>query len=61
MPNYLFQCDCGQTVTVNHSMNEIKTPQCLKCNKDMKRVFTFQSVRFNGSGFYSNDKKDTDE
>lgn len=60
MPNYLFQCSCGQEVTVNHSMNEIKVPKCLKCMTDMKRVFTFQDVKFKGSGFYSTDSKDAE-
>jgi putative FmdB family regulatory protein len=61
LPNYLYQCDCGQSVTVNHSMNEVKIPECLKCLKAMKRVFTFQDVRFKGSGFYSTDSKATED
>lgn len=59
MPTYEFRCKtCDQTVSVNHSMNELKTPECLKCNTPMTRRYTFGPVRFKGSGFYSNDKKE---
>jgi putative FmdB family regulatory protein len=60
MPNYLYQCKCGAQVTVNHSMNEVKVPECLRCSVSMKRVFTFQNVKFKGSGFYSTDSKESD-
>lgn len=60
MPNYLYECTCGSSVTVNHSMNEVKVPECLTCSTPMKRVYTFQDVRFKGSGFYSTDSKESD-
>jgi predicted nucleic acid-binding Zn ribbon protein len=41
-------------------MNEVKVPECLKCMTPMKRVYTFQNVKFKGSGFYSTDSKESD-
>jgi putative FmdB family regulatory protein len=61
VPTYEFSCKtCSQRVSVNHSMKEIKIPECLKCQKPMTRLYTFGPVRFKGSGFYSNDKKETE-
>jgi predicted nucleic acid-binding Zn ribbon protein len=37
-------------------MSELKTPHCGKCQKDMTRIYSFQNVKFKGSGFYSTDK-----
>jgi putative FmdB family regulatory protein len=57
MPSYEFKCNtCEQSVTVTTSMSELKTPHCGKCQKDMTRIYSFQNVKFKGSGFYSTDK-----
>ena len=60
MPTYDFQC-CGNRVTVTASMSEMKTPVCANCVKPMQRIYDFAAIRFRGSGFYSNDKKETNE
>lgn len=60
MPTYEYKCkECSQTVSVNHSMSVVKVPECLKCGTTMTRVYDFMKVQFKGSGFYSNDKKET--
>lgn len=60
MPTYEYKCkQCSQTVSVNHSMSVVKTPQCLGCGIGMTRLYDFMKVNFKGSGFYSNDKKET--
>ncbi len=59
MPTYEFKCKgCEATVNVNHSMETLKVPGCLKCGIDMTRVYSFGPIRFKGPGFYSNDKKE---
>lgn len=59
MPNYDFFCKvCHDTITINTSMSQLKTPRCLKCSMDMTRNYNFQSIRFNGSGFYATDKRE---
>ena len=59
MPTYDFYCDkCSQTVTVTASMSDLRTPECLKCLTLMKRNYNFQSIKFNGSGFYATDKRE---
>ena len=61
MPAYEYKCkECSQTVSVNHSMSEVKTPKCLGCGINMTRVYDFMKVSFKGPGFYSNDKKETE-
>ena len=62
MPTYEFRCKgCGHTVNVNAPLNKvIKTPQCLDCGIGLTRVYDFMKVNFKGSGFYSNDKKETE-
>lgn len=61
MPTYEFRCKgCGHTVSVHVPMNEvIQTPECLDCRIGLTRVYDFMKVSFKGSGFYSNDKKET--
>jgi putative FmdB family regulatory protein len=57
MPTYEFACrTCGQTVSVTASMEGIKTPKCLACQKDMIRDYSFGAIKFVGNGFYSRDK-----
>jgi putative FmdB family regulatory protein len=53
MPTYQYQCEpCESTVTQVVSINqESKTPKCLKCNKDMARVFSVPSLSFKGGGW----------
>lgn len=59
MPSYDFECkSCHQTVTVVASMSELKTPQCLQCLTNMHRIWNVGAIKFKGSGFYTNDKRE---
>lgn len=59
MPTYDFQCKgCGQSVTVTVSMSELRTPACLACNTNMHRIYNLGAIKFKGSGFYTNDKRE---
>jgi len=55
MPTYQYTCEtCEQTVSqVVAISEESKTPKCLKCNKDMTRIFSAPSLTFKGSGWGS--------
>ncbi len=57
MPTYTYDCDCGQVIDVRHSIHEEPVLECDNCGGLMRRVFTAPAVKFNGSGFYSTDKK----
>lgn len=57
MPTYEFKC-CDNSVSVNASMSEIKTPTCGKCLQPMARVYSIQGIKFKGSGFYTTDKRE---
>ena len=59
MPTYEYRCkECSQTVSVNHSMSELKTPKCLACLTFMHRVYEVNAVTFKGRGFYTTDKRE---
>jgi putative FmdB family regulatory protein len=58
MPVYDFECPkCGdkRTQTISLELGDFK-PIC-KCGAEMQKVYSFTGVKFNGSGFYSTDKK----
>ena len=58
MPNYEYECKCGQSVSIFRSLTEPETkPVCGKCSVEMKRLFGIAAAKFKGSGFYSTDKK----
>jgi putative FmdB family regulatory protein len=55
MPTYQFECKtCEHTISQLIPVDEeLKTPQCLKCKKDMQRIFAVPSITFKGSGWGS--------
>jgi len=60
MPNYDYECSkCLKISTFNYGVND-RPPQveCADCGVQLTRKIKFGGVAFNGSGFYSNDKKE---
>ena len=57
MPTYLYACECGDSIEINHSITEDPVISCALCDEPMKRkILKVGGVRFTGSGFYSTDK-----
>ena len=58
MPLYEYLCkDCSEMLLENKSADERDNlPECVTCNKPMKRIFASPGVSFKGSGFYTTDK-----
>ena len=57
MPTYVYECACGQIFDVVHSILEDPDVECNNCRGVMYRIPQAPEVNFNGSGFYSTDKK----
>lgn len=59
MPTYDFKCPkCEEIATlITQITEELIVPHCFKCKIEMKRDFRFGSIKFNGEGFYSNERK----
>jgi putative FmdB family regulatory protein len=59
MPIYEYECsDCKQRYTFDRGIND-KDPgyECKTCNLSLTRVYSLGAVTFNGSGFYSTEKR----
>jgi putative FmdB family regulatory protein len=56
MPNYVYECACGQVYDVTHSIHEDPDVECDNCGGTMERKMQGAYVAFKGSGFYSTDK-----
>ena len=56
MPTYSYECLCGHTNDVQHSIHEDPKIECNKCGGGMSRKPAVAAVAFRGSGFYSTDK-----
>jgi putative FmdB family regulatory protein len=60
VPAYNYKCPkCENVIEQTHAMGadpEIK--DCKECKVSLVKMFTFGGVSFNGTGFYSNDKKE---
>lgn len=58
MPTYEYRCPiCLLTVVVMKSMNDETEETCDNCNVSLIKQFSSPTITFNGSGFYSTDKK----
>lgn len=58
MPVYDFKCpDCGDVRTQTISIDDTEFVAKCKCGAVMEKIYSFTGVKFNGSGFYSTDKK----
>lgn len=58
MPNYVYECSCGQTLEITHSIHDDPDIECNNCDSMMYRVMQGAHVSFKGAGFYSTDKND---
>lgn len=59
MPAYYFKCSkCGSSISIHRTLDSgvPDAPVCGECQIIMVRDYSFGSVRFSGSGFYSTDK-----
>ena len=56
MPTYNYKSVCGNVMTVTHSITEDPQIRCSNCGAIMQRQIEVPTIRFNGSGFYANDK-----
>ena len=58
MPTYLYKCkSCDNRVEKTKTFGQkLIEPHCESCKKPMQRDYSFGSVAFRGSGFYSTDK-----
>jgi putative FmdB family regulatory protein len=56
MPNYVYECVCGQVFDVIHSIHEDPEVDCDNCEGTMTRRMQGAYVTFKGTGFYSTDK-----
>lgn len=57
MPTYRYECACGKSKEISHSIHEEPELECDNCQGAMVRVPQAPSVSFRGSGFYTTDKK----
>lgn len=58
MPTYDFKClECHGVISIQAKVTEDPRPLCSNCGGPMRRLFTAPAVTFNGSGFYTTDKK----
>ena len=57
MPEYTFKCpNCNKISKVTRTFDEAGNElRCEKCNELMNKIYSI-GVKFNGGGFYSNDK-----
>lgn len=52
MPLYNYRCACGFHTSISRSMDSVeKKPVCVKCSKEMVRVFYAPPIQFKGSGW----------
>ena len=60
VPAYNYKClKCNNIIEQNHGMNDKpQIDKCVECKTYLIRLFNFGGVSFNGTGFYSNDKKE---
>lgn len=49
-------CNASETISRGIADKEI-IPECKSCNISLNRVYSSIGVAFNGSGFYSTDKR----
>jgi putative FmdB family regulatory protein len=56
MPNYVYECVCGQVFDVTHSIHDDPDVECDNCGSTMERKPQAPAAQFRGSGFYSVDK-----
>jgi len=56
VPSYLYECVCGQSYDVTHSIHDDPKITCDNCRGGMVRRPQSSLLKFNGSGFYVNDK-----
>lgn len=61
MPIYEYKCDsCEHQFEELQEVKEDPLTLCPKCDKKtLRRLFGTPALKFNGSGFYVNDYKDT--
>ena len=58
MPTYEYIClECEHRFEVVQSMTDKPVQECVKCGKDVRKVFSSAGIIFKGSGFYVNDYK----
>jgi putative FmdB family regulatory protein len=59
MALYEYKCkSCDASVTVSRGIADKESiPDCKTCKKPLNRVYSSVGVTFNGSGFYSTDKR----
>jgi putative FmdB family regulatory protein len=59
MPTYEYKCSkCEKPHTETRSMTEAQIKkQCDDCKQPLIRIYGISGVAFNGSGFYTTDKK----
>jgi putative FmdB family regulatory protein len=56
MPVYDYQCEkCGDIVEICHSMIDDTIRHCIKCDSQLKRVYSTPGIVFKGPGFYKTD------
>ena len=57
MPEYTFKCpNCNKISKVTRTFDEAGNKlRCNKCKEFMNKIYSI-GVKFNGGGFYSNDK-----
>ena len=58
MPTYLYACECGDSIEINHSITEDPLIECQLCDQAMTRRVVKVGVEFKGSGFYSTEKRE---
>jgi putative FmdB family regulatory protein len=59
MPNYDYECTCGELKEVSHRMAEAPDVKCDKCDSKMEKIISgIAGLEFKGSGFYKTDYKD---
>lgn len=51
MPVYIYQCECGESTEVLHSMTATVRIVCDECLKEMTRRPSVAGVSFKGAGW----------
>lgn len=60
MARYDYRCTaCGKTFEVEHGMTEKPQIVCPDCGESATKVFSASGIKFEGSGFYNTDQRDS--
>jgi putative FmdB family regulatory protein len=61
MPTYSYKCTvCDTAFDIQQSFTDASLTECPTCEGKLRKLFSAVGVTFNGSGFYRNDSRKTE-